>query len=108
MDVIVALMILSATFVLSFVGTQTARDAAVRAEEVRQAEVLLRALMMDGVRSLTPARGERGGFSWFVEMDATPAVRPVALCNRQVVVQNERSARSYATTTIETCPAPDS
>jgi hypothetical protein len=105
-DAIVALLILSFTLVLAFVALQTANGTAVRAEEIRQAEVLIRDLMLDGVNSLTPASGVSGGFTWTLQTDATAVSRPVALCSRRARVQSKTSARAYAAGSLVACPAP--
>jgi hypothetical protein len=106
-DATVALLIVSAVLVLSFMGVRTANAAALRAEEVRQAEILLRDLMLNGAHSLAPSHGETGSFAWTLEETQTSTLHPVALCDRRVTLRNLRSSRAYDVATVDTCPAPD-
>lgn len=106
-DALVALLILSAIFVLSFVALQTAQGTALRAEEVRSAELLIRSLMMDGPRSLMPASGVESGFAWSLATAPTATIKPVAVCTRQVSIRNNISSRTYGAATLEACPVQD-
>jgi hypothetical protein len=106
-DALVALTILAMTLGLSLVAADRAIRAARLANEIRQADALLRDILISGPRSLRPLSGATADYAWTVETQVTGADRPIEVCRRYVQLTSLRSTRHYWASTSETCPAED-
>ena len=100
----VAMLTLSLCVILSMRSMEQANRVARRAEEVRQARVLLNELIDNGPRDLTPAMGATGLFQWTLETQPTGADRPVAVCRRVASLTTIGATRRYVLATMEACP----
>jgi len=98
------MLILSLTLVMSLRTLGQARDAADAAWEVRRAHSLLAHLIEAAPHRYAPSAGESDGFAWTVQTTLTGAERPIEVCRRAVALKNERSGRTFAAATLETCP----
>lgn len=103
-DALVALMLLAVSLVFSLTTLQQAREIGRVAGEYRRADLLLGQLMAETPRRLLAQDGVRDGFRWQVEMAATGAEQPIALCRRSVAVLSEATGRQFHLSTLETCP----
>lgn len=103
-DAMTAMLILALTVTLSLQAVGVGLDAARRTGELRGAEALLRALMIDGPRQFGAVEGRSGDFAWRLETQPTGAERPIELCRRAAAVASTRSLRRYAAVSLESCP----
>jgi hypothetical protein len=103
----VALLIIAMTATLSLRAVQVAGRLTKAAEETREANVLLKELLDDGPRTFQVTAGSTDRFSWTIETQTTGSERPVAVCRRLASVTNIDSAKVYASSTLEACPADD-
>ncbi|MGA0601539.1 hypothetical protein ACO2Q3_12620 [Caulobacter sp. KR2-114] len=106
-DALTALTILTLTIGLSLSAAVTARRAAEKAQEAREASVLLRYLMETSPNQLGSRDGRSGAFTWRVS--ETPALAPGAnpalkLCRRSATLSATPSGRTYTVATQLPCP----
>jgi hypothetical protein len=103
-DALVALVIVGLTLSLSLLVADRAIRVARQAQDIRQADALLRDLMVSGPRSFQAAAGVSGPFAWTVETQLTGGDRPIEVCRRLVQLTSSASSRRYWASTLETCP----
>ena len=106
-DALVALMILATTIALCLRAVETARKAAVAANETRYATQLLRDLLDASPRKLGTLMGHTPDFAW--RLDMSPAFTALelpggTLCERSAKLVNIDSGRAYSLATTEACP----
>lgn len=106
-DAMVAMLILAMTIVLSMRAVEQSHRAAAMAQEVAAATTLLAELMQEGPRTFQPATGSRDGFTWVVQTGLTGGDRPVEVCHRAVTLHSQRTSKTYAASSLETCPPAD-
>jgi hypothetical protein len=104
-DAMVALLIIVMTIVMSLAVADRAKQAARVSQDIRQANALLRDLLVSGPRTFQTVTGSTGPFSWTIQTQVTGADRPIEVCRRLVQMTSSVSARQYAVSTLETCPA---
>jgi hypothetical protein len=106
-DALVALMILAATITLSLRAVETARRAALGADEMRQATQMLRGLLDTPVAPPGALAGQTPVFLWRVETRAGAAIPGAAgatICARAASVTSRRDGRRFALDGAEICP----
>ena len=81
-----------------------AQFASARADEIGQAQRLIRQLMRTPTDGYAPLAGATPAFDWRVEIQPTGADLPVSVCRRAVSVAARRTHRTYAAATQEVCP----
>jgi len=108
-DALVALMILSATIILSLGAAQVARRATGEAVQMRRADQALQGLLQTTPHGIGVVQGRAAGFLWWVT--TTPSAGEartgaVQVCARAAEVQALGDHRRYRMSTIELCPVP--
>jgi hypothetical protein len=103
-DAMVALLIVALTVILSLTVAERAGRAAQLAQDTRQADSLLRDLLVSGPRSLQMVSGVTGGYQWSIETQITGADRPIEVCRRFVQIASPAPVRRYWASTMEPCP----
>jgi Tfp pilus assembly protein PilV len=105
-DAMVALVILSMTIVLALTAVQTARRAAVAAEETRRATSLLRHLVDSSPPSISQTSGHTDGFAWHVQVLAAPPsdMAGSPMCAHSAELVSDKSGRRFRLATAAICP----
>jgi hypothetical protein len=109
-DAMVALLILSVTVIFSLEAVETARHAAVAAEETRRATTLLRYLVDSAPDAISQKSGRANGFAWRVDVrPGAPTGVPMAIvCDRTADLVSEKTGRRFRLATAAICPPPQS
>jgi len=106
-DALVALVVITLTVSLTLAAAQQAAQAAKQARDIRQADALMRDLLVSGPRRLETTTGTTGTFTWSLQTQLTGAEQPISVCRRYVQLTSTASARHYWASTLETCPTAD-
>jgi hypothetical protein len=109
-DAMVALVILAMTITFALGAAQTARRAAVAADETRRATQLLRYLEEEAPLTLATQSGRANGFAWHVQTHsaADAGVPGVLLCDRLAELVSNTSHRRFHLEGAAICPPPPS
>ena len=106
-DALVALMILTISIVLCLRAVETARHAAIAADEARHATQLLAGLLDAAPRKAGGLAGRSPTFSWTVEVthaEAGMGVSGASLCGRLAKAVSLNTRRVYTLSTTDVCP----
>ncbi len=108
-DALVALMILSATIILSLGAAEVARRATRDAVQLRRADQILLGLLKTSPQEIGVAQGRSSNFVWRVTIrpaNAAPRSHTAQVCERVAQVQSLGDHRRYSMSTSELCPTP--
>ena len=108
-DALVALMILSATIILSLGAAEVGRRAMRDAVQVRRADQILLGLLKTTPHEIGAVQGRSSNFVWRVTTkpaNAAARSRTTQICERVAKVQALGDHRRYSMSTAELCPTP--
>jgi hypothetical protein len=109
-DAMVALVILSISITFALGAAQTARRAAVAAEETRRATALMRYLVDEAPQATAVETGTANGFTWRVQVRpaANTSVPSSFVCDRTTELVSNTSHRRFHLEGAAVCPPPPS
>ena len=102
-DALVALLILSATLVLSLNGLQSAARLGRIAEETGQATALARQIMVRRGDGVSDYAGRSGQLAWSLEAGQLSGQGGDDVCTRTLLIRGLASGRSYRFATATPC-----